>query len=236
MVKAGVVGFKCFLCPSGVDEFPNVTKQDVEASLKELEGTNSVLAVSSCKCISYLSAEQCLKKCELYRASYCPQRNCRQTLSPFLHWNCFNVSVPCRMWSGGRTHKIYRYVLNSTKVTRMFNLKKKNHKTYLKFSLKLSSYFRFNFQSQCLLADLNSKCSYFPHLIWSKKKLSWTVQTKIIQYGTQANKIWNNATGQTHRQGALIRDNCHINEMHNSSMKRQILHYTSSSTLIRELH
>jgi hypothetical protein len=45
MVEAGVVGFKCFLCPSGVDEFPEVTKKDVEAALNELEGTNSVLAV-----------------------------------------------------------------------------------------------------------------------------------------------------------------------------------------------
>jgi allantoinase len=55
MVKAGVVGFKCFLCPSGVEEFPEVTKQDVEASMKELEGTNSVLAVSCCKIILHLS-------------------------------------------------------------------------------------------------------------------------------------------------------------------------------------
>jgi len=45
MIRAGVVGFKCFLCPSGVDEFPEVTKEDVEAALRELEGTNSVLAV-----------------------------------------------------------------------------------------------------------------------------------------------------------------------------------------------
>jgi len=45
MIEAGVVGFKCFLCPSGVDEFPEVAKQDVEAALRELEGTNSVLAV-----------------------------------------------------------------------------------------------------------------------------------------------------------------------------------------------
>jgi allantoinase len=44
MIEAGVVGFKCFLCPSGVDEFPEVAKQDVEAALRELEGTNSVLA------------------------------------------------------------------------------------------------------------------------------------------------------------------------------------------------
>jgi allantoinase len=55
MVEAGVVGFKCFLCPSGVDEFPEVTKEDVELSLKELEGTNSVLAVSWYKSISCFS-------------------------------------------------------------------------------------------------------------------------------------------------------------------------------------
>jgi allantoinase len=52
MVEAGVVGFKCFLCPSGVEEFPEVSKQDVEATLKELEGTNSVLAVSQYKSIT----------------------------------------------------------------------------------------------------------------------------------------------------------------------------------------
>jgi allantoinase len=57
MVKAGVVGFKCFLCPSGVAEFPNVTKQDVETTLQELEGTNSVLAVCTCKNISYVKTE-----------------------------------------------------------------------------------------------------------------------------------------------------------------------------------
>ena len=45
MARAGVVGFKCFLFPSGVDEFPEVTEEEVEASLRELEGTNSVLAV-----------------------------------------------------------------------------------------------------------------------------------------------------------------------------------------------
>nr|CDO39395.1 allantoinase [Blattella germanica] len=44
LVDAGVVGFKCFLCPSGVDEFPHVTRNDVESALQQLEGTNSVLA------------------------------------------------------------------------------------------------------------------------------------------------------------------------------------------------
>jgi allantoinase len=33
---AGVLGFKCFLCPSGVDEFPNVTEADLRAALPAL--------------------------------------------------------------------------------------------------------------------------------------------------------------------------------------------------------
>lgn len=45
-MKAGVVGFKCFLCPSGVDEFNAVTMNDVERALQILEGSNTVLAVS----------------------------------------------------------------------------------------------------------------------------------------------------------------------------------------------
>lgn len=45
MVDEGVVGFKCFLCPSGVPEFENVEKADVELALQTLQGTNSVLAV-----------------------------------------------------------------------------------------------------------------------------------------------------------------------------------------------
>uniref|UniRef100_S4P2A0 allantoinase n=1 Tax=Pararge aegeria TaxID=116150 RepID=S4P2A0_9NEOP len=44
LVKAGVVGFKCFLCPSGVDEFPNVGAEDLELAFNALEGTGSVLA------------------------------------------------------------------------------------------------------------------------------------------------------------------------------------------------
>ncbi|KAK0097750.1 hypothetical protein PV326_014053 [Microctonus aethiopoides] len=44
MVKAGVVGFKCFLCPSGIDEFPHVSLKNVEEALKELSTTDSVLA------------------------------------------------------------------------------------------------------------------------------------------------------------------------------------------------
>lgn len=46
MVKYGVVGFKCFLCPSGVDEFPQVTEEDVDKALTALDGTGSLLAVS----------------------------------------------------------------------------------------------------------------------------------------------------------------------------------------------
>ncbi|XP_038215556.1 allantoinase-like [Zerene cesonia] len=44
LVDAGVVGFKCFLCPSGVDEFPNVGVEDLKQAFQALEGTGSVLA------------------------------------------------------------------------------------------------------------------------------------------------------------------------------------------------
>nr|CAD7447235.1 unnamed protein product [Timema bartmani] len=44
LVDAGVVGFKCFLCPSGVDEFPHVSLSDVETALHQLQGTSSLLA------------------------------------------------------------------------------------------------------------------------------------------------------------------------------------------------
>jgi len=46
MVKKGVVGFKCFLIHSGVDEFPSVTEAEVDTALTELKGTGSVLAVN----------------------------------------------------------------------------------------------------------------------------------------------------------------------------------------------
>ncbi|RVE43443.1 hypothetical protein evm_011894 [Chilo suppressalis] len=44
LVTAGVVGFKCFLCPSGVDEFPHVESEDLEKAFAALEGTGSLLA------------------------------------------------------------------------------------------------------------------------------------------------------------------------------------------------
>lgn len=46
MVKAGVVGFKCFLINSGVSEFPYVTPQDLEKALVYLNGSGTVLAVN----------------------------------------------------------------------------------------------------------------------------------------------------------------------------------------------
>ena len=41
----GVVGFKCFLIHSGVDEFPNVTENDLRGAMGELSRLNSVLIV-----------------------------------------------------------------------------------------------------------------------------------------------------------------------------------------------
>jgi allantoinase len=33
MIQAGIMGFKCFLCPSGVDEFPHVSAKDLEIAM-----------------------------------------------------------------------------------------------------------------------------------------------------------------------------------------------------------
>ncbi|XP_032456098.1 allantoinase [Nasonia vitripennis] len=44
LVEAGVVGFKCFLCPSCIEEFPHVNEEDVEKALMELRNLNTVLA------------------------------------------------------------------------------------------------------------------------------------------------------------------------------------------------
>ncbi|XP_310887.6 allantoinase [Anopheles gambiae] len=44
LIAAGVFGFKCFLCPSGVEEFPHVTEEQVMEAARLLEGTGAVLA------------------------------------------------------------------------------------------------------------------------------------------------------------------------------------------------
>ncbi len=33
MIRAGIMGFKCFLCPSGVDEFPHCSRADLEIAM-----------------------------------------------------------------------------------------------------------------------------------------------------------------------------------------------------------
>jgi allantoinase len=45
MFKAGVVGFKCFLVPSGVDEFPHVTEKDLREAMPELTRLSALLIV-----------------------------------------------------------------------------------------------------------------------------------------------------------------------------------------------
>lgn len=45
LLAEGVRGFKCFLVPSGVDEFPFVSTADVEAALAQLRGTGIPLMV-----------------------------------------------------------------------------------------------------------------------------------------------------------------------------------------------
>jgi allantoinase len=45
LFEAGVVGFKCFLIHSGVDEFPNVTEDDLREALPELSRLGALLIV-----------------------------------------------------------------------------------------------------------------------------------------------------------------------------------------------
>jgi allantoinase len=45
LIDAGVVGFKCFLIHSGVDEFPNVTENDLREALPELTRLGALLIV-----------------------------------------------------------------------------------------------------------------------------------------------------------------------------------------------
>src|SRR5215208_4531999 len=45
MFEAGVVGFKCFLVPSGVDEFPHVTEGDLREAMPELTRLGALLIV-----------------------------------------------------------------------------------------------------------------------------------------------------------------------------------------------
>src|SRR6185295_710809 len=45
LYDAGVVGFKCFLIHSGVDEFPNVTEHDLREALPELARLDALLIV-----------------------------------------------------------------------------------------------------------------------------------------------------------------------------------------------
>ena len=45
LFDAGVVGFKCFLVHSGVDEFPNVTESDLREAMPELARIGAVLIV-----------------------------------------------------------------------------------------------------------------------------------------------------------------------------------------------
>jgi allantoinase len=45
LIAEGVFGFKCFLVPSGVDEFPHVTEEDLRAALPRIAANRSLLLV-----------------------------------------------------------------------------------------------------------------------------------------------------------------------------------------------
>ncbi|XP_017777078.1 PREDICTED: allantoinase [Nicrophorus vespilloides] len=45
LIKAGVVGFKCFMCPSGVKEFECLNESQLDLAMKKLKGSNAPLAI-----------------------------------------------------------------------------------------------------------------------------------------------------------------------------------------------
>lgn len=45
MLRSGVVGLKCFLGPSGVPEFPPITKDQLENAIKKIEDSDTILAI-----------------------------------------------------------------------------------------------------------------------------------------------------------------------------------------------
>lgn len=45
LTDEGVIGFKCFLHPSGDETFPCVTEEDVELACKQLNGLDVMVAV-----------------------------------------------------------------------------------------------------------------------------------------------------------------------------------------------
>ncbi|XP_031619102.1 uncharacterized protein LOC116338156 [Contarinia nasturtii] len=50
LLQAGVVGFKCFLCPLSDEYFNSVTEAEVELAMKHLENTNALVAFHAEKC------------------------------------------------------------------------------------------------------------------------------------------------------------------------------------------
>lgn len=47
LIRAGVIGFKCYLIDSGVDEFPYIQADELSNVFAVLNGTGTVLAVST---------------------------------------------------------------------------------------------------------------------------------------------------------------------------------------------
>jgi allantoinase len=45
LLRRGALGFKCFLVPSGVDEFPYVNERDLRAAMDQLRGSDATLMV-----------------------------------------------------------------------------------------------------------------------------------------------------------------------------------------------
>ena len=72
MLSAGVMGFKCFLIHSGVDDFPSVDRSDLEKAFQVLQGTSTVVlfhAEVDCGCASTSSSTKGPRKYETFLES-----------------------------------------------------------------------------------------------------------------------------------------------------------------------
>lgn len=62
MVKAGAFGFKAFICPSGIDDFPSVSIKDIEAALPVIQSLDVPLLVHA-EVVDDADLQQCKEVC-----------------------------------------------------------------------------------------------------------------------------------------------------------------------------
>lgn len=76
LVKAGAFGFKAFMCPSGIDDFPSVSIKDIEAALPVIQSLDVPLLVHA-EVVDDADLQQC-KEVRFYFVHMCSTSPCRE--------------------------------------------------------------------------------------------------------------------------------------------------------------